>query len=129
MTLKSSTKKSLKALMGINDNSLDTDLNGQLDATKNVSRYYIKGGTNYIIYIRRKLVLILQRPLYKASISQRLQKTTTKIMIHVRNTSALKLSKTYKGAVHFKTDVCSYIENYTKEKRKLTVSVGSDCSC
>ena len=125
MTLKSSTKKSLKALMGINDNSLDTDLDGQLDATKNVSRYYIKGGTNYIIYTQAKAGAYAFKATAKP-FAETAKETTTKNNDTYQNASALKLGKTYKGAVHFKTDVYDYYKFTLKKKKKVTVSVKSD---
>jgi hypothetical protein len=125
MTLKSTTSKKLKAVMGINDNSLDTELDNSLDPTSQVSRYFIKGGTNYIVYTQAKAGAYSFKATAKG-FKETAKETTTKNNDTYQNATALKLGKTYNGAVHFLTDVSDYYKLTLKKKQKVTVSVKSD---
>ena len=125
MNLKTQTTKGFEAKMGIDDASPATELDGGLEDTKNVSRYYIKGGTNYVLYTQVKAGAYS----FKATVKpfkETAKETVTKTNDDYKHAAKLKLGKTYYGAIHFLTDTSDFYKFTIKKKKKVTLTVKAD---
>lgn len=122
MTLTSQTKKSLKPALSVSDGDPDTQNDGAVEVPSKYTNYYIKGGTNYVIYTQEKAGAYSLKATAKA-FKETAKETVKHNNDSYKTASSLKLSKNYYGAVHEEMDPDDYYKLTLKKKKKVTISL------